>query len=490
LGASCSVGSLIISFGTAVTGTPSAIGFIPVQSGTQSGFKLITNFANGPAVGNSFGHLLQFAYTVQGAPNFEISAMNLAMDATAQGSPQDTAFAEIGDFQNFQNAGFVSTDTVLDVENGAVVNNLLTDNEILPVPSLLSDGNTSFAPLSTELSEFATGSASVSLNSATFLFTVAPQVAAPRLAPVSYTNIDLPNIPTTEASGINNDGQIVGAYIDAQGIQHGYVTGKRGGFTTIDFPGATATNCLGINNRGDITGFYDDLNGNQHGFTLINGTFSAIDFPNSLSIFPFGINDKDQVVGEYQSEDGAAHGFLLDNGQFTTIDQGRLKGVFGATLANGINNHGDIAGLFFDPDTLRGFVENSNVFQIFDIPGQGFTEAEGINDAADVVGSYDDTNLVQHGFLRTNGKFFTVDFPGGNSPFVSGINASGKMVGGYADDAGKFHSFLAIPTSDDGQQIQPISNASHAISLPVCGSPEWQKRLQHRHNTAACKISH
>ena len=489
LGTSCSVGPLVINFGTAVSGTPSAIGFVPVQSGAQSGFKLITNFVDGPVTGST-AHLLQFAYTVQAAPNFEISVMNLAMDATAQGDPQDIAFAQIIDFQNFQNAGFVSTDTFLDVESGAVANAQLTDNEILPVPSFLSDGNTVFAPLSTQLFDFVTGSASASLNSATFLFTLAPQVAAPRLAPVSYTNIDLPNIPTTEASGINNNGQIVGAYIDAQGIQHGYLTQDSSSFTTIDFPGAAATNCLGINSRGDITGFYNDSNGSTHGFTLISGAFATIDFPDSLSTFPIGINDKDQIVGEYQSADGADHGFLLDNGQFTTIDQGRLKGIFGATSADGINNRGDIAGLFFDPDTFRGFVENNNVFQIFDVPGQGFTLPEGINDEGDVVGAYDDTNLVQHGFLRAHGKFFTVDFPGGNSSFVIGINASGAMVGGYADDAGNFHNFLATPVSDDGKQVQPISNPSHAVSLPVCGSPEWQKHMQHRHNTAACKINH
>ncbi len=240
---------------------------------------------------------------------------------------------------------------------------------------------------------------------------------------------------------------------------------------------------------GDITGFYIDLNGNIHGFTFIRGAFASIDFPGSLSTFPIGINDKDQIAGQYTSLDDAGHGFLLNNGQFTSIDQGRLTGPSGDTSANGINNHGDIAGFFFDPDTFRGFVENNNVFQIFDVPGQGFTGPEGINDAGDVVGEYTDTNFVGHGFLRTRGKIFTVDFPGGNNPFVFGVNASGKMVGTYSDDTGNLHSFLATPTGDDAQQAQPISNASHAMSLPVCGSVEWRKHMQHGHSRAACKVS-
>ncbi len=250
LNTSCSVGSLIVNFGDITTGTATAIGFIPVQSATQPGFKLITNFIDGPATGTNF-HLLQFRYTVQATPGFEINSSNLSMDATIQqGNPLDLVFSEISDFQNFENAGFVVTSTALDIENGVTLSNILTDNEILPVPSFLSDGKIGGDPFTTQLVNLTSGSTSASLNSATFVFALGPIIAAPRLAPVSYTNIDLPNIPTTEAAGINNAGQIVGAYFDAQGVEHGYVTKADGGFTTIDFPGATSTNCLGINNHG------------------------------------------------------------------------------------------------------------------------------------------------------------------------------------------------------------------------------------------------
>jgi hypothetical protein len=67
----------------------------------------------------------------------------------------------------------------------------------------------------------------------------------------SFTPIDVPGAFDTEASGINDAGQIVGRYNNL--TQNFLLAG--GSFTPIDVPGATFTLAYGINNAGQIVGY-------------------------------------------------------------------------------------------------------------------------------------------------------------------------------------------------------------------------------------------
>ena len=69
----------------------------------------------------------------------------------------------------------------------------------------------------------------------------------------------------TQALGINDLGEIVGFYTDANGVQHGYVD-SNGIFTSFDPSGSTNTTINGLNDLGQIVGFYTDGNDNVIGF--------------------------------------------------------------------------------------------------------------------------------------------------------------------------------------------------------------------------------
>jgi len=81
----------------------------------------------------------------------------------------------------------------------------------------------------------------------------------------TFTTIDPPGAMQTFAAATNARGQIVGAYIDVRGTEHGFLLDK-GTFTTIDVPGAIETDAFGINARGQFVGFYVDVSGTVHGF--------------------------------------------------------------------------------------------------------------------------------------------------------------------------------------------------------------------------------
>jgi probable HAF family extracellular repeat protein len=175
----------------------------------------------------------------------------------------------------------------------------------------------------------------------------------------------------TEASGVNDSGQVVGDYRDATtGIFHGFLW-DAGQFFTIDVPfsEASSTAASGINNIGQIVGHYFDENvGHDRGFLYNDGIFTSFDFPGAVVTIPFDINDNGQIVGLFVLGTGSdASSFILDDGTFTTLDV-PFSGVL-FTQLRGINNQGQIVGRYVqsnpddpvNPFPSHGFVASPNV---------------------------------------------------------------------------------------------------------------------------------
>jgi uncharacterized membrane protein len=117
------------------------------------------------------------------------------------------------------------------------------------------------------------------------------------------TIIDLPGrAEVGEVLALNDRGQVVGLWEDQAetptvepGTHHGFVW-DRGRLTRFDVPGSLATGALGINNAGQITGAYDDAAGRHHGFVLRRGRYTTIDGPGRTVTDAWGINDRGQIV--------------------------------------------------------------------------------------------------------------------------------------------------------------------------------------------------
>jgi hypothetical protein len=73
------------------------------------------------------------------------------------------------------------------------------------------------------------------------------------------------------------------------------------------------------------------------------------------------------------------------------------------------------------------------------------TNAEGINDAGEIVGYYQETTPgLVHGYLLVGDSFIPIDFPDTDFTLASGINNAGEIVG-FAGDGIDDHGFLATP---------------------------------------------
>ena len=167
-----------------------------------------------------------------------------------------------------------------------------------------------------------------------------------------------------------------------------------------------------------------------------------------------GVNDGDVAVGFWTDANGSNHGYKvnLDTGKFRPVTD---PGAPGASLtAAAINNDGHIAGFYSNPATgnTDGFLKAGGRFTDLAVPGASATQALGVNDRDEVVGTYtvgSGNGAAAHGFTWTpGGGFATVDDPQGvGTTTVNGVNEAGDLVGFYTDAAGNTDGFLATPVT-------------------------------------------
>lgn len=118
----------------------------------------------------------------------------------------------------------------------------------------------------------------------------------------------------TYLAGINARGDMVGSWDTGPTatVGHGFVLSKKGQFINFDVPvhGATNTQLDDINANGQIVGAYVDAAGNEHGFLQEGAKFTPFDYPGAVITAAWGINNCGQIVGDYFPNDNEVFGFL------------------------------------------------------------------------------------------------------------------------------------------------------------------------------------
>lgn len=196
-------------------------------------------------------------------------------------------------------------------------------------------------------------------------------------------SVSPPNAFSSEAFGINDEGEVVGSYF-AQEATHAFRLSSRGGFLDLGTLGGTMTVAVAINDRGQVAGW-----------------------------------------GRLPGSEIAIRSFLYDG------KMKELGTLGGSTVATAINNHGDIVGHFeLIPGVprLHAFLyQNGTMIDLGTLGGET-SIAYDVNDRGQVVGAASTSSGARHAFLYENGKMRDLGSLGLAAQALA-INNKGQIVG-------------------------------------------------------------
>jgi hypothetical protein len=266
--------------------------------------------------------------------------------------------------------------------------------------------------------------------------------------------------------GINNAGVIVG-YFGSGAAGHpnkGYTLVPpfaQHSFLNENFPRAKQTQVTGLNDNGVTVGFWSKQNtasmtDDNFGFYEQNGRFHDVNFAIGDNASPpvdqlLGVNDSGIAVGFFTNSSGQNRGYEYN---IRTHRYSRVEipgqGLGPSLTAAAINNHGDVAGFYNKTSAqVDAFLKlRSGRFTTLAYPGASMTQAFGVNDSDEVVGTYTTGTgnaAVTHGFTWWDGKYSSVNISGASSTAINGVNDEGDVVGFYTDAKGNTDGLLALP---------------------------------------------
>ncbi len=119
--------------------------------------------------------------------------------------------------------------------------------------------------------------------------------------------------PSLTAAAINNHGDVAGFYNKTASRVIAFLKLRSGRFITFAYPGAAMTQAFGVNDFGEVVGAYTVGSGGSavtHGFTWLHGHFLSIGIGGASSTTINGVNDEGDLVGFYTDAKGNTDGFF------------------------------------------------------------------------------------------------------------------------------------------------------------------------------------
>jgi|HubBroStandDraft_6_1064221.scaffolds.fasta_scaffold01122_12 YVTN family beta-propeller protein len=200
-----------------------------------------------------------------------------------------------------------------------------------------------------------------------------------------FSTFDVSGATNTTLYGIADGGGVVGTYTSSEEGTHAFLTtctNQSGSvvcsqnLTIVDFPGATLTEPSNLNDSGQVVGAYVDANNVTHGYLMTSGPFayvansgsntvSVIDIATELPVSTISVGTSPKVVA------------IAPNGQqaYVTNSGGNSVSVIDTTsdtVVNTIPVQSGPEGVAFTPDGTEAYVANlgSNSVSVIDTASQ------------------------------------------------------------------------------------------------------------------------
>jgi len=147
------------------------------------------------------------------------------------------------------------------------------------------------------------------------------------------------------AYGINDAGTVVGDGQLADGSFRGIIWSPAGSMTLLGTFGGTSSQATDVNNSGEVVGFASVGSGYQHAFSMVDAMMTDLGTLGGGSSYAYGINGGGEIVGYSWLANGDQHAFLYYGGTMLDLNS-LIPGNSGWELlqAFGINDSGQITG--------------------------------------------------------------------------------------------------------------------------------------------------
>jgi hypothetical protein len=192
--------------------------------------------------------------------------------------------------------------------------------------------------------------------------------------------------------------------------------------------------------------------------------FKDVNAPRAMETDTYAVNNFGVIAGDYVDSNRVQHGMILNGKSLTTVDRAGCLSTPGpgAIALFGLTSKDVAVGWCFDTNqqTDVAFEFNHGRITTISISGAVSVQAQGINDAGQVVGDYLDETGLQHGFLLTGAKLTRLDVAGHQTPVAWSINNAG-LISIYAVNANQFvDSFIT-----NGKRYQKVNVPGAAQSM-------------------------
>lgn len=283
----------------------------------------------------------------------------------------------------------------------------------------------------------------------------------------TYQTIAVPGATSTNPVGIDNQGQIVGNYTNSTGT-YGFID-TSGTFATL--PGVSVIN---VSSNGTLlvstsTGYATYVNGTYSPLTIPGYAYLPPQYSPPVPITPVAINNSGQLLGD--AEFGENEGqFLVTGNQLTLISEQMENSIF----TTGLNNQAEAVGTEYiidhsDPslDTALGAIYNPSTASWTSLQAPGYeiaTVFNAINNLGQIVGSaaLDAYPPYPQAVLYSSGVFTYLAVPNSIESQATGINDLGEIVGTEGSQG-----FLAVPAMNTAVP-EPFTGVLSVLGLAVC----------------------
>ena len=290
-----------------------------------------------------------------------------------------------------------------------------------------------------------------------------------------FETIEVPGVDFLELTSTNDLGHFAGNTRNPDGEKTIGFTLIDGVLSTYDVPDSLTFGFYGLNNAGQTVGFYQDANEVSHGVILQDGELTQFDFPGAAETEIFGVSESGLLIGDIFDADGAIHGFVGS-------EQFDVPGAV-ITYADDMNAAGTLVGSYVDIDGIyHGYIRHADqTFTTFDFPGRlsnlEYLFVNAINDDGVIVFRAKEFDSSERTYIRLpDSTLKELKVPGSVTTVARDIDREGQLVGYYDALDGRRYGFTATPltseTMEDFSNVYVVALAKGLNMLSVPLKPE------------------